>query len=496
MYRPVTGQAEQRGIVLSADTSGAALFCELLSRAAAEFPDTFGGLGIALDASSFKTRYPEILPRFEAARLHSPDGPAIARFLCLEAEAHLRFADRHGERSFGALWSEPSEPLSLVRVALPGPRLLSPSVDFRGRLYVGERLGALAKALDGERLGTRAAATALARVGALTTHPRGLSLAGERFVLFGAGAELSPVYTLLAAGAEVLWLDRESPPIDRLLEPRLGGVLHYVRGGVDLLHDPAAVRATVLAFAGDAPVHLGLYAFESGSARELRLGLTMNAIVRSLPPERVASISYLLSPMSVSPIEPEDAARADERRRAATKLQRALLRTGPLHPGHLDLRDARISCAVVAHQGASFQLDEYVGKRLAAEAFSWFGNTLEGDAEQAPPVSANMAPVTATRSLSTLLLAAAKLGAPSFDIVIAPPSTSRELSALLTIHDVLQPALVSGTATSIAARRQALFARQFHGGVHAQPYALDGLVRLAALRGLAHRPQLALELLR
>jgi hypothetical protein len=42
-----------------------------------------------------------------------------------------------------------------------------------------------------------------------------------------------------------------------------------------------------------------------------------------------------------------------------------------------------------------------------------------------------------------------------------------------------------------AARLAKLFELQFHGGVQAQPYALEGIVRMAALRGIAQRPKLA-----
>jgi hypothetical protein len=147
-------------------------------------------------------------------------------------------------------------------------------------------------------------------------------------------------------------------------------------------------------------------------------------------------------------------------------------------------------------------------------------------------VFANMAPITNTRSLASPLMRASILGAPSYDLLIADPSTARSVCALLTVHDLTNidsaaPTLPvhdrpraaadeneeSGTGTRTtrtesraesptdglhpvdahAAGLARTFALQFHGGVQAQPYALEGIVRLAALRGIAQRPKLAWE---
>ncbi|HEY6878303.1 MAG TPA: hypothetical protein VI299_09795, partial [Polyangiales bacterium] len=78
---------------------------------------------------------------------------------------------------------------------------------------------------------------------------------------------------------------------------------------------------------------------------------------------------------------------------------------------------------------------------------------------------------------------------------ITQPSSARRVGALLTVHDVLAPRRLPA-ASSRKARMTALFGRQFHGGVHAQPYALDGILRVSALKGMAQRPKLAFELLR
>jgi hypothetical protein len=504
-------------VTLLQGATGAQVLAGLLRQAQVEYPSAFEGLELPSDTAGFKGRLAALLPLFEGARVQSEQASEIARSMALGAAAHVRVVStpesaagtQREERALQEVLGDSAQALPLVRVDLPGPRRLVPSADYAGRLYVERELGQLGSELAQARYATRALAEALAKLGR-RSEGAGLSLVGERFVLFGAAAELSPVYTLLEAGAEVLWLDRERPPIDHLLEPRLGGALMYVDRGVDLLTQPAEIRATIVEFARGRPLHFGLHAFAPGSAHPLLLSLTMNEIVRSLPSEIVASVSFLLSPTSVSPIYGEDAQRAEELRSAAPAMRRALLRARSLSPGYLRLRDQRLSCAVVPQQGASFQAAEYVAKRLMAEALLVYGSTLAGT-RGALEVFANMAPITATRSLASPMMEAAILGAPSYDIMIAKPSTARAVSSLLTVYDVLdskdraQHASArdgsgrlgaDGARASAVLLRSRLFARQFHGGVHAQPYALDGIVRMAALRGLAQRPKLALELLR
>lgn len=480
----VTGQTAKKGVVLAASLSGSRLLQELLQQGLQHFPLDFAGVPIPGDPAHFRARFGELLPGFEAARVQSAMRHEIARVLTVAAGQQLGFVDARGEHKLSDYLAEPHAPLPLVRVDLPGPSKLRPAAELGGKLYEASELSALARELREKRYASDAAADALVELGAQSTRADGLSLRGERFVLFGAGAELSPVYTLLEAGAEVLWLDRHRPPVDHLLDPRLGGTLHFPEQELDLLADLGAVRATILEFAGSEPVHLGMYAFAGGGAREARLQLSFNELVRSLPRGVVRSLLYSLFPTSPSPVDPADAACADARRERASRVTRTLMRTGPLQQGHVLAGDTRISCPVVAQQGASFQVAEYLGKRLAAEAFAHFGARLEGGGETLS-VSANIAPITATRSLASPLVSASLVGAPALGILIAQPASSRALSSLLTVRDVLAPPST-----------HALFARQLHGGVHAQPYALDGLIRVAALRGFAQKPLLALELWR
>jgi hypothetical protein len=110
-----------------------------------------------------------------------------------------------------------------------------------------------------------------------------------------------------------------------------------------------------------------------------------------------------------------------------------------------------------------------------------------------------VAPITATRSLTHPVFEAAFLGASLFDIWVASPATTRSLGTLLAVHDILCPEAPGAAGRlyeSPAERGRAALSQQVHGGVFAQPYALDGAITVAAVQGLARRPKLALGLLR
>jgi hypothetical protein len=484
------------GVELPAGHTSSSYLHELLLRAAGHFPEAFRHVDLPQDAASFRARFAEVLVDFEVARLAAAERAEVARFVCREAERASRFVGTGGERPLAEQLRREAAPFPLVRVDKRRHVEAVPSVSFEGRLHRGPALAELADELVGRHFMTVQAAEALRWVAGRA--PGALSLEGQRFVLLGAGAELAPTELLLEAGAEVLWLDVREPGPDYLLDPRHAGVLHYAKGGADLLSAPHQVLATVRSFAeSGGPVHLWLYAYAGGASQEWRLTAAMNAIVRALPPALLASLGMLVSPTSVASVTPRDAATADARRQNAPAWKRALAAAGRLRPGQRGAGDARVSCSVVPIQGVSYQAAQYVGKLLAAEASALYGSALDGSS--ALTVTANVAPITATRSLSHPMFEAAFLGAPLFDILIAKPSTTRALGGLLAIHDVLNPEAPARAGSRNGTPREqarALFAQQVHGGVYAQPFALDGAITVAAARGLAQKPKLALGLLR
>jgi hypothetical protein len=485
------------GVGLPPSHTGSSFFHELLVRAVERYSE-LAAAALPRDARAFKARYATLLPRFEALRVASPRRAEIARYLCQESEHELTFSDEHGTRSLSEALAEPADPLPLLRVDLPGNGELLPSVSFGGRLHQGARLTGLIRELEEKRAMTPAARDALLWLNERAQLGGGLSLRKQRFVLLGAAAELAPVDLLLEAGAEVLWIDLREPGVDRLLATRLAGSIHYVRGGADLLTAPQAVLATMARFAERGPLHIGMYAYAAGESQEWRLTATMNALLRRLPRELVASASVLISPTTPASVSPQDFALASQRKAEAPGWMRSLALSRQLKDGFELGAQEPVARAIVEAQGVSYQAAQYLGKMLAAEACAIYGNDLQ-DAGAPLTVSANVAPITATRSLSHPVFEAAFLGAPLFHISVAKPEATRVLGGMLTLHDLLNPAAPGASQRShdsTALRAKSVLSQQLHGGVYAQPFALDGCIRVAAVRGLTKKPGLALDLFR
>lgn len=500
------------GVELPPGRSASALLHELLAEVCARFPQALAAAQFPERAADFRKRFPDILPRFEAARAASAQRSEIARFLFGASQAALRWCDAHGERPLADALADaianarhrsaPAEAQSPA--AQPagdsrnpgaesarhasggeaGARRLLPGVPFEGRSFRGAELRELGALLCERGLCTPAVAESLNWI-AERAGREGLSLAGRRFAVLGAGAELAPTPLLLEAGAEVLWIDLAAPPHAlRQMSAAGAGRLHWQAEAGDLLQQPLAIAAQLARFAKFGPLDIGLYAYAPGRGREWRLAGVMNALVNALPPEARRSASLLVSPTSPVLLE-ETALAAEAQRRATRPAWQALLESAGLlgsGGGHTQVANARVTRSVVALQGASYQAAQYLEKLLAAETWRAHGPP------QAPapfPVSANVAGITLTRSLSHPLFDAGFEGARAFGCLAFAPQTTRALCGLLSLHDLLDPA---------AAAR--LGPRHIHGGVFALPYPINPAIQTAALIGLARRPTLLTALLR
>lgn len=480
-------RAPESGVVLRSGLTGSTFLRRALAVATRR---SSGGPRLSLpeDDRRFKALLGEIVAEVEAGRIASPHRMSIARDVVLEAEKLVVFRTPGGrETSLRARLDAAAEPLPIVEVASGSGTALVPRVRYGGHDYEGAGVVELVGRLwDGDQL-TAAACRSLAWVVAKAGRGE-LSLAGRRFALLGAGAEISPVRTLLEAGASVLWLDVKPPPAD-LAAARFSGTLAHAPGA-DLLRAPDRVKATIEAFAGDESIHLGCYAYAPGGSRELRLVLAMNAIARALGADRVASASLLVSPTTPPVLQPEDVTAARQRRQDAPLWQRALEHAGVLGPGHFRSGPVTVARTVVPIQGASYQAAQYVGKILMAEAMSAYGLGLHAGAPSATRVSANVAPITRTRSLSHPLFRMAFRGAPRFGVETFAPETTRALMGLLTLHDVCnERAPAAPGESSVAGRVAAMRSQQVHGGIFAVPYRLDTAIATAAVVGSMPLPR-------
>lgn len=488
----------QSAVVLPAGHSGSSLFHAVLAEAVAHFPDALSGVGLPPSAGAFKREYGTVLARFEAARVRSPARVEIARFIV-----------RHTQRSLGFGSADAQVPLSdHLAQRVPTPRLenarltgragLAVEVPLDGQLYRGREVH---EALDKLRKAHQLTAAAHEGLAWIVEHAASaggaIDLSGQRFVLFGAGAELASTRMLLAAGASILWVDLAEPSHSLGNVNDLAGDITRAPGAQNLLEQPREIAALVRAFASDGPVHIGMFAYAPGASKEWRLAATMNAIVSSLEPALVRSVSLLISPTTPTALSSETLRSSELRYLETPSWQRVLERTGLIQrPGHYREGGAHVSLSTVSLQGLSYQAAQYISKIAAAETYAVYGSDAQADDGTPIAVSANVAGVTRTRSLSHPLFDAAFLGADKFGVRVFDPKTTRALSGLLMLHDLLNPAAPGAAERHVdapQAKAAALLSQQVHGGIYTLPFVLEGVIRAAAVAGLASQPSLLLK---
>ncbi len=477
----MTNDRAQEGVLLPEGKTGSTFFHGILQDAANRFGAELAPARLPRDARVFKRTYAEDVVRFEAARIASPARAEIAEHLAQATLSSLRLSERGTTAPLLEALGVPAlaPPLEPSSPAANDPELRA-EIPFEGRLHRDADARALIDRLHADHHMSDAAQNALGwMLDRIAAEGGTLDLRGQRFVLLGAGAELSPIQLLLAGGAEVLWVDLKPPP------PHLRGAQYSPAAG-DLLGNPRAVTAAIRRFAETGPVHLGLLAYAPGQGRELRLAAAMNAIALNLGPSRVSSISLLISPTSPGEVQREDRRVSEGRARKPAHWQRVLdlARLLP-RPGAVGTGDG-VARAIIGLQGPGYQAAQYLTKIAAAEAFAQQGYT----------VSANVAGITNTRSLNHPLFQLAFAGAPAFGVRIFEPQTTRTLSGLLMLHDLLNPAAPGAAARtypSAADKARAIRSQQIHGGVYDLPWQFDASVRTAAVIGLGRRPSLLLD---
>lgn len=396
------------------------------------------------------------------------------------------FSENGGERALTDYLRTSANPLPTETIRLSNRPGLIPELMFRGQHYEGQRVAELCDDWLARRWMTEGAHRAIRwTLDQALNGPSGRTeLVGHKIVSLGGGAELSPTRAMLRAGADVLFLDMREPSAELRNDPRVSGSLTYVPGGANLLTQPREIAATIERFAGNDPVHVGMYAYSGGAAQEWRLTASMNEIVRALPRGLVRSIVLLISPTTPGAVSGPDADTAAER--TERWFLKPLALGGSGGRGQSGENAHRISHSVVSLQGAAYQAAQYVGKMMAAEVYATFGTHGDGIT-----VSAPVAPITKTASLAHPLFDAGFQGAELFDILISEPQATRVMCALLAFHDLLNPEAPSRALDRPASERLAgIMGEQIHGGVYAQPYALEREIVLAAVAGLVKNPKL------
>jgi len=487
------------GVQLPAGLSGSRFFHGVLRDTAVTFPDVFSQVRLPPVGKAFKQRYGDTVVHFEAARAASPRRAEVARFMTRRTHEQLVFRQHGASGPLGDHLAQRRDLPKLTYTKLPGAPGLVPSVPFEGHVYNGRSVASVVALLrERNHLTDRAAAGLAWTVGRAEIQGGALDLTGQRFAILGAGAELAPTLDLLRAGATVLWIDLADPHevIARTAGPPLAGTLVTAPNARDLLREPGAVAAALRAFAEDGPVHLGLFAYAPGKGRELRLAGAMDAIARSLPAEAVASVGMYVSPTTPATVQPEDRDAAARRLGSQPLWKSALTRIRALQPRPHHLHDdVAIARAVVPLQGPGYQAAQYLTKMATAETWATHGADLYGDTARPTTVSANVAGISKTRSIEHPLFTAAFIGAATFGVQIFDVPTTRALSGLLMLHDLLHaeaPGAATSNGVSPSQKAAQTLSQQIHGGVYSLPWHFESTIRSAAIVGLAKRPSLLL----
>ncbi|XOV82766.1 MAG: hypothetical protein ACFHXK_18140 [bacterium] len=472
-------------VLLAGNDSALVILHAVVRDAAAAFPDVFEAADIPAEPEVFRRRYPDVLPAFEAARLASSKAAAVAVHMVSRLREYIVWHDGNQNQPLHRMLSQPAAPLPLCEQAYAGEAGWRPNFVFKGERWQAEQLAELGELLVSRHMISAAAGSALSW---LTTHALRdgkLDLSDRKIAVLGAGAEMAPTRLWLEAGAQVLWLDTRAPPADWQALPAMSGRIVWPQHNVDLLTEPAAVLATLQAFADGHPLDLGLYAYAPGKAREVRLTAAMNALVDALPTELIASVTMLVSPTTPTALTAEDLALTQARIASRPKWETMLAGAGLLGRGGGSVQRgaAATTRTVVNIQGASYQAAQYLGKILMAQCWSVYGQL--SAAEPKPlRVSANTAAITRTRSLDHPVFAAAFGGAAALGVETLTPRQSRCLNGLLAVHDWLNPAMPAVGQVRV------------HGGLHTLPYPLGQALRVAAAIGFVRAPRLLQGLFR
>jgi len=479
------------GVSLPSGLTGSRFLLKVLRETAEAFPETFQNVSLPDSSKAFKRSYPHDMVDFESARLASPKRAEIATHIADMSAGLFEYdaGDRVPLADHMASYSDVELPDAKV-THFGASAGWQPAVPYRGTDYDGRAVRDLNTRLRQEgKISANAAQGVDWILDRIDANGGRLDLTGRRFVMLGAAAELAPTAKLLRAGATVLWVDLAEP--EAALERHapletLSGEVHVVEGARNLLTEPKAIAAAVARFAGDDAVDIGLFAYAPGKGRELRLAGAMEAIVRALPKKTVGSVGLYISPTVVGQVQPGCREWTEQRKpRGWQKLLTTLRLLSP--EGHVG-EPARVARSVVSLQGPGYQAAQYLTKVCSAERWS----VQEGG----PSLSTNVAGITNTKSLSHPIFQVAFKGADSFNIQIFEPETTRPLSALIYLRDVLDPEAPGARGRSYSSeveRAAGALSQQVHGGVYTLPWHFEQAIRIATVIGATTNPGLVLR---
>jgi hypothetical protein len=440
----------------------------------------------------------ELQPSAPAGSEAAADADAVPRAGLDAAYDRFEFVGAHGTQRLDEATRGHTGDLDTVVVdGEASPTGLG--VPYRGELLTDDRLR---RQLDAWVASSVVEPSAAAAIHTVLDHPDWLELSDRTFVVLGAGAEMGPFGPLCRWGATIAAIDLPRPAVwERLLTTARSGagrVLVPLRqgpvgdaadgdvlvraAGVDLLVDLPAAAGWVAALSG--PLTVGGYAYADGAAH-VRVNLAIDALTRHVLAERGddVSLAALLTPTDVYAVT-EDVVSASREQLARVGALRRLARRASggraFAPNYPELVTSGagtsygIADALVLQQGPNYAL----AKRLQ----QWRLRVARADGLR---VSANVAPATRTRSVtSNRVLAAAYAGAPRFEVEVFEPDTANALMAALLIRDLRDPAAAGAPTTSLAHPVELFVESAVHGGLWRNAFQPRSVLPLAAVLGL------------
>jgi hypothetical protein len=466
--------------------SASVVLSQFMAEARQQFPEVFSQRIALGEPCRFANPLINEIAQFEVTRGSSPQRRKIAQFIADLTQKEFAFGVGRESSSLEDAARIACAPMPLVtrqwssEISEPKLRLVHLDREFVGRAAITEWFDSMHDAglmTNPAREGLTWAIERSDDVGWIEHH-----LHGEKFALLGGTAELSPLGELLAAGADVFTTSRSDKKPEELIAQDIAqnspaGRLFYASEGSDLLKQWPAIANTIIEnFSEGRKIHVCALAYAGGQGQEWRLSAAMDAVIRRIRAAGLlASVTYYLSPSVITEISAQTAELSEARFRKSYTVAKRVLNTIALgclwQPNVIEVAGRRWSKSMLSMQGASYIGANLFGKIYPAEFYSeTFDNT--GDPIV---VSANVGPISWTRSTNVEATRAILSHLGDFGIHVFESAATRKLMYLLMIHDLFR----------VPRSRGALFEKQIHGGVFTSPWSLDAVAKLIYLRKFA-----------
>ncbi len=382
----------------------------------------------------------------------------------------------------------PSFELGTETITGSGDRLEELVVPHRGKTLRGDALRRQLADWVSRGIIEPSASSALNTV---MDNPEWLSLSGRRVAVLGAGAQTSPLPTLMSWGVEVLAVDLPRPDLwERIVASAKEGAstVHIPvradlkgkvakRAGANVIEDTPELAQWLRGF-DDAQTVIGVYIYADGPLH-VQATLAADVLGTTLTAEgQDIAMAYAGTPSDCFLVSPDVVEDSNARRRSrswrAFELPMRTLTVGKLYsPAYDEMLESSdgeemgIVDAVVTQQGPNYSLAKRLQRWRTVE--SW---------RQGQTASFNVAPPTWTVSVTkNRILAAGYYGARSAGLEVFAPETMSVLMAALLVYDLNTPPRDEHPELGIT--RDGV-----HGGYWRVPYDIRSTLLYTGLAGI------------